>query len=605
MRSPARRSQRPSTRVLVLAVTTMLVASACDATTVPTASPAAAPLATGGATPSTTVSPTAPSELPSRTPTPSEPATSSGALVPGSLAITVTDRLRMRSAPRVAEDSIRFTPLLPIGTPLVVTAGPVEASDYTWFRVAPIGFTLDRGIDQGWVAIADHDGTPWVALSDDPTPGFELASVTTDPVAATIAAAKREAASVNGFGLALYQRLRADAELKGTGIVFSPYSIVAALAMARAGAKGETASQMDDVLRSAGWPAMGSGIASLATVLGRRDGAWTVQNESGRNETHAQALRIANMAFAQRDFALEQAYLRRVSETFRAGFGLVDYIGDAAGARDAINGWVSRQTLGRIPKLLGPQDVTDATRLVLVNAVYFKAEWTVPFMDGDTVPRQFTRADGSTVRVPTMEAWGEQEIPIVKGDGWRATELRYIGPDARTPLAMTIVQPADLAAFEKGLTPTTLGRITASLAAERRTLQVLTDRFEDCSTYPYSAHLFMPTFGIETKAKLNPMLLAMGMRDAFASGKADFSGMTTQDRLYIGFVIHQANIDVDERGTEAAAATAVGMDTGGCTGPVARSEKTLRLDHPFLFFVRDLQTGAILFMGRVLDPSQR
>ena len=101
------------------------------------------------------------------------------------------------------------------------------------------------------------------------------------------------------------------------------------------------------------------------------------------------------------------------------------------------------------------------------------------------------------------------------------------------------------------------------------------------------------------------MLKAMGITDAFDAATADFSGMTTQDKLHIGMVVHQANIDVDERGTEAAAATAVGMDTGGCTGPVPVTDRTLRLDRPFMFLVRDLQTGAILFMGRVLDPSKR
>ena len=542
----------------------MLVAGACDATPGPTASAAATPAASVAApSGSPGGTPAAPADTPPPSPS-SQPTTSSGELVPGAVAITVTDRLRVRSAPRVADDSIRYTPVLPVGTSLVVTAGPVEASGYAWYRVAPIGLSLDAGVDQGWVAVADHDGTPWVALAEDPTPGFELASVTTDALAASMTAAKAEARAVNAFGLALYQRLRADAD---GGIVFSPYSIATALSMARAGAKGETASQMDDVLRVVDWPAMESGVSSLATVLARRDGAWTVQGDEGSG-THYQAFRSANMAFGQRDYALEQAYLQRVSKTFRSGFGLVDFIADPSGARAAINGWVSRQTLGRIPELLGEPDVTSASRLVLVNAVYFKGEWAKTFNEGGTVPRTFTRADGSTVKVPTMEAWGEQLIPFAKGDGWRGTELRYLGPDNRTPLAMTIIQPTNLAAFEKALTPDRLGRITSAISAERRRLQAVSDapEAEACPTYPYSTRLFLPKFGIDTKAKLVPMLKAMGIEDAFDSQVADFSGMTTQDRLFIGMVVHQANIDVDERGTEAAAATAVGMDTGGCTG---------------------------------------
>ena len=411
---------------------------------------------------------------------------------------------------------------------------------------------------------------------------------------------------MNAFGLAMYKRLRTDSELKSSGIVFSPYSIATALAMARAGAKGRTATQMDATLRADGWPDLAGGVSSLATVLARRDGAWTVQGD-GVSGTHFQAFRSANMAFAQRDYVLERAYLQRVSKTFRSGFGLVDFVADPGAARDAINGWVSRQTLGRIPTLLEPPDVTGATRLVLVNAVYFKGEWAKPFEDGGTSPRTFTLGDGTTVKVPTMNVFGDQEIPIATGNGWRGTELRYLGPDERTPLAMTIIEPTDLAAFEASLTSDRLHRITAAITAEERRISVVSDPPENeaCSTYPYATHLFLPKFGIDTRAKLKPMLEAMGIHDAFDAQAADFSGMTTHDQLHIGAVIHQANIDVDERGTEAAAATAVGMDTGGCTGPVPLKERTLRIDHPFVFFIRDQQTGAILFMGRVLDPAKR
>ncbi|HET7831195.1 MAG TPA: serpin family protein, partial [Candidatus Limnocylindrales bacterium] len=128
---------------------------------------------------------------------------------------------------------------------------------------------------------------------------------------------------------------------------------------------------------------------------------------------------------------------------------------------------------------------------------------------------------------------------------------------------------------------------------------------EDCGTYAYETRLFMPRFGIETRAQLSKQLRAMGMPDAFSLGVADLSALSTEAPLYISTVVHQANIDVDERGTEAAAATAVGVDTGGCTRPAPRTEKTLRLNRPFMFFIRDLETGAILFMGRVTDPTAR
>ena len=146
--------------------------------------------------------------------------------------------------------------------------------------------------------------------------------------------------------------------------------------------------------------------------------------------------------------------------------------------------------------------------------------------------------------------------------------LRYQSPDEH-PLAMTIVVPENLAAFEKALNGDRLEAVTRALAREHRRLQVVppTTAPEDCGEYAYSARVFLPKFGTETRASLEETLQEMGMPIAFDASRADFSGMTKEDALHIGFVIHQANIDVDERGTEAAAATAVGMDTGGCTGP--------------------------------------
>jgi serpin B len=592
------RHQRGVIRPALLALIAIIAAGACDSAPGPTLSPTTAASASPTAA-ARSAQPSAPTaEVPAATPT--APVTG---LAPGTLAVTVTDDLRVRSAPRVADDSIRHAPLLPNGTEVVVTAGPVAADDYTWYRVAPLGFELDDGVDQGWVAVADHDGTPWVAPADDPTPGFTLASVKADPIDPSMTAAKARADEINRFGLAMYKRLRASEGLKGKGIVFSPYSIATALSMARAGAAGDTATEMDHVLRAADWAALAKGTSSLAQVLARRDGAWTVEGD-GDSGTHFLSLRIANMAFAQRDYALEQAYMERVSRTFRSGVGLVDYVGQTDAAREAINRWVGVQTMGRIPELLTPPDVTPDTRLVLVNAVYFKGEWVVPFEQGNTVPRTFTTAAGKEIRVPTMETYGEQSIPIASGDGWRATELRYQSPDDH-PLAMTIVVPENLASFEKALDGDRLEAVTNVLAREHRRLQVVPPTApEDCGEYAYSARVLLPKFGTETRTGLNDVLIAMGMPLAFGS-RADFSGMTREDALHIGFVIHQANIDVDERGTEAAAATAVGMDTGGCTGPQPATVKTFRVNKPFVYFIRDLETGAILFMGRVTDPTQR
>jgi serpin B len=314
-------------------------------------------------------------------------------------------------------------------------------------------------------------------------------------------------------------------------------------------------------------------------------------------------MRSANMAFAQRGYPIAEAYIDRIGRTFGSGLGLVDYAGAPDDARAAINGWVSRQTAGRIPSLLDKPNVTSATRLVLANAVYLKAEWLVPFLEGDTRDRDFETADG-TIRVPTMEAFGGQELVLARGDGWRATQLPYQGVEGGSPLAMTIVMPDDLNAYESHLSPSAIRRVDTAIRREQeRQADVTSSDPENCGSYPYSLRLLLPKFGLDTHADLVPTLQTMGMRSVMDATTADLTGITDADRLFIASVVHQANIDVDERGTEAAAATSVGADTGGCTGPAPRETRTLRVDHPFLFLIRDVETGAILFMGRVTDPS--
>lgn len=604
-------------RSSMLLITAALLVG-CDASPGPTISPTAltsAPSSPSATTQSPEATPGATqTSIPTASPTPtSSPVpTTAGPLTVGALAVTVSDHLRVRSQPRVATDSAKYEPTLPLGTQLVVEAGPVKANDYTWWRVAPVGVSLAGALADGWVAIADHDGTPWVELSDDPSPGFDLVAGTISPPATPdVATARRQAEAVNAFGIALYKRLLADPALAlaAKGTVVSPYSIVTALAMARAGALGDTASQMDLVLRTNGWTRLGPGLSALDGVLRQADGTWTDPDEP---TTHQLALRTANMAFGQRDLAIKPEFLDRLGQAFGSGYGLVDYIRDPDAAREAINGWVSHQTVGRIPNLLSPADISPATRIVLVNAIYLKAEWARPFEPENTRDRAFRTLAGSTVKVPTMYQRGGQQIPLATGPGWKATELYYEGPDASQPLVMTLILPDKLGAFERSLTPNRLQDVIGALRTETRRLEhvthhpVVPPQEFDCGTYPYETNLYLPKFGIDTRAELSRTLGAMGMADAFSSSDADFTGITDADRLHIGFVIHQANIDVDESGTEAAAATAVGGDTtGGCGGPEAARQRTLRFDRPFLFLLRDAKTGAILFMGRVTDPTRR
>jgi serpin B len=392
-------------------------------------------------------------------------------------------------------------------------------------------------------------------------------------------------------------------ELADKNAVFSPTSIALALAMARAGARDDTASQMDAVLHTSGWDELGPGLNALDQVLAQRNETW---QEYDQGPTYELALRIANAAFGQRGWPIEPTYLDRIASTFGAGVRLVDYAADYEAARKLINGWVSDQTASRIPDLLNPGSVNPSTRLVLANAVYLKAVWEAHFFgEWWTRPAAFTRLDGSRVMVPTMR--GESlglgtEVPFVHGTGWQATEVRYSDAAGTMPLAMTLVLPDDLSSFESRLSASQLGRITGALDSERRRLG---SGAGGCPgeehNYDYRLVVELPRFGVETKADLIPALRTLGISDAFDGSRADFTGTSAEQPLYIGLVVHQANISVDENGTEAAAATGVG-DTGG-PGATACRDISLQLNKPFLFFLRDVETGAVLFMGRVVDPS--
>lgn len=396
--------------------------------------------------------------------------------------------------------------------------------------------------------------------------GIELAALEVPRIAGTAMDAQSAGAAIDAFGLDLYRLVAAPEK----NAVISPASIAIALAMARAGARGTTAEQMDAVLYQLGSDDHAAWISALDQALAERSGTF----KDAEGSDFDVALRIANAPFAQRDFALEQAFLEALGGRFGAGLRLVDYKADPEAARRAINAWVDAQTEERIAELLAAGDVDLLTRLVLVNAVYLKAAWLTPFAEEATEDGPFTRPDGSTVDVPLMSTGFE--APYAAGDGWQAVELPYVGGS----LAMTIIVPDDLAAFVEALDADGLAAITDELA-------------------PAHVDLVMPRFSIETRTELGPVLTALGMTDAFDPDRADFSGMTSEEQLYISAVVHQANIDVDEDGTEAAAATAVVMRT---TSLPARQVE-LRVDRPFLFALRDVPTGTVLFMGQVVDPS--
>jgi serpin B len=370
----------------------------------------------------------------------------------------------------------------------------------------------------------------------------------------------------NAFALDLYRSLRAQ---EGN-LIYSPYSISLALAMAYAGARVDTESQMAQVLHFLPPVQNHPAFNALELQLAER----------GKAQSKEQAplqLRIANAVWAEQTYPFLQSFLDTLALHYGAGIRLADFINQPKAVRTEINDWVSDQTEEKIEDLIPAGMLTPDTRMALVNAIYFKADWLHPFDANSTQDAAFHLLEGSDVMVPTMHQ--DAFIPYAKDDGWQAIELAYQGETA----AMDIVLPDEgrFEEFESRLDDETVSAILAGLQ-------------------PTSVMLGLPKFEFESAFGLRDQLTALGMKDAFDPGTADFSGMTERNDLYVSDVIHKAFVAVDEKGTEAAAATAVLMERTSAR----MSDVKLIIDRPFIFIIRDIPTGQILFLGRVLNPAQ-
>jgi serpin B len=352
-------------------------------------------------------------------------------------------------------------------------------------------------------------------------------------------------------------------------LALSPFSVAVALAMTANGAAGATARQMLEVLHVDSLARHNAGMAALTRELESLAGPVTLPD--GSRDTIA--LTSADQLFGDRGTTWQRAFLTVLAKQYGAGMRGVDFRGDAEGARVLVNRWTSSQTHGRIPQIL-PKGIVDATtRLVLVNALYFKAPWDTPFQKTSTSPSPFSRADGSTVTVPMMRGDADESAVYLAGRHFTGARLPYRG----RKLAMTVALPTrhEDAALAELLGPqglTSPGQPAVAVTMPRWTYRVSTD--------------------------LGHALDALGMSNAFSPPLADFSRMTSDEQLFIEFVVHQTFVAVDEDGTEAAAATAVGM----ADSAVLQSH-TLVLDRPFLYVIHDTAHGTPLFVGRVADPS--
>ena len=373
----------------------------------------------------------------------------------------------------------------------------------------------------------------------------------------------------SGFAFDLFQELR-DSE---GNLFLSPYSISIALAMAYAGARGSTEIQMEDVLGfSLGQERLHPAFNALDLELASRNELPEGWDWDGEGFT----LNVANSIWGHTGYTFLSPFLDVLAENYGAGLRVLDFTGNFEAARKTINDWVSNETEGKIEDLLPPGSVDSATRLVLANAIYFNAAWQFPFDEEDTHDGSFGLLGGGEVTVSMMEQ--ERFFRYAEGADYQAVELPYNGRQ----LSMVILLPraGSFQNFAQSLTSEQFASIVSSL--ERR-----------------NVHLEMPKFTYESHLSLKDTVSDMGMVDAFQPGQANFSGMDGTQSLFISDVIHKAFVSVDEVGTEAAAATSVIMFLS-----IPPSAVTVTIDRPFLFFIMDIDTQAILFLGRVLNPNQ-
>jgi len=371
------------------------------------------------------------------------------------------------------------------------------------------------------------------------------------------------------FAADLYRAVRT-----GSGnLFFSPHSISTALAMTYAGTEGTTEAQMKATLHfTLPEPALHAALNRLDLELASRATQAT-------GETRPFRLHTANSIWGQRGKTFLAPFLDTLAVNYGAGLRVVDFAADADAARGTINDWVAGATEQKIKDLLPRDAIKPTTTLVLTNAIYFSAAWQHPFKVEETHPSPFTTASG-VVEVPTLHQVAE--LGYGAGTHFRAAELPYDGGQ----LSMIVVVP-DLVDDESG---DPLSRLEAELTAAK-----LAEIQGSIQTAQLT--LSLPKFRFDAPLRLKTTLSALGMVDAFVDAAADLSGMDGTRGLVIGDVIHKGFVGIDEAGTEAAAATAVVVGPPSVPPPAE-----LSVDRPFLFFIVDRPTGAILFLGRVVDP---
>jgi serpin B len=396
--------------------------------------------------------------------------------------------------------------------------------------------------------------------------------------------------ALNDFSHDVYQRLAKEND----NLCVSPASISAVLLMAHAGARGKTEAEMERVLYLTRFDKgkqttfldgkeLRTAVANLLEKLNppAKDQKKLTAKEKRRRRFYGTPaeVRVVNAMWGQEGYPFSQQYVTRLETHYRAHATSVDFLKDRKKARDTINAWVDKETNGKIKQLIAPDVLQANTRLVLTNAIYFKGAWVEDFWKRGTKPADF-HLEGieEPIKVPTMHQ--SKKHHYFEDDLLQALQMRYVG-GSHAMLLLLPKKGTTLAAFEKKLTPDRLKQVIAGLKTQ-------------------TVRVALPKFKIEQSLSLAGLLVDMGMPSAFVEGQADFSGINDgKEPMWVSHVLHKTFIDVHEEGTEAAAATAM-LKMGRAMEPA--KPVSFQADRPFVFLLRDVRTGLVLFMGRVMDP---
>ena len=370
----------------------------------------------------------------------------------------------------------------------------------------------------------------------------------------------------NKFNIDLYKKV---ATTGNNNLFFSSYSIFSALAMTYEGADGETAQEMKNVFYFPEENILRPNFAALYNIINKKDKKYE--------------LRTGNALWAQKDYKFLDSYFSNVEKYYGGKAVNLDFINETELSRNTINTFIAEQTNDRIKNIIPSGGVNSKTRLVISNAIYFKGKWNIEFDKEKTQDRDFKTPTG-TIKVPTMAMYpkSEEQFNYYENDSLQALELPYKDKE----LSMIIFLPkADngLSSLENDMDFDKLSEWTSNLKS------TVVDE------------IYLPKFEFELYTEVVEPLRDLGMVSAFSQGAADFSKMTGDKDLYVSNILHKAFIKVDEEGTEAAAATVVIIKATSIGEPVQL--KIFNADHPFIFMIRENSTGAILFMGRITNPS--